>query len=275
MSFEQDFMDGYNRYTKYFDKWCERASKLLGVKITQCGIVECDSTGNAFVALNRPDFGECYIEKQGYLFDRVFAYSNSRSPGFYTCLDNTGVQLLQKNEKFLFDRTFDLWFGLGYLDKIDNDTHRYYFFSANTLNIYAKLLNNKCVLLKLIHYFKQDVQYIIDYYKDRKFNIANKKPNYFLCELKNKSYSNKSNLTNVLHSLGLLDDMDITEREWLYLNLYIHGKSTNQISEILGVSIKTVKVYLEVLKAKLLANNISQEKITLFNRKSKHNFAIH
>ena len=63
MSLEQDFLHGYEKYSKHFDKWCEKASTILG-KVTQCGIVETDNNGNALIAINRPDFGASYISKQ-------------------------------------------------------------------------------------------------------------------------------------------------------------------------------------------------------------------
>ena len=76
MSFEQDFLHGYEQYSNHFDKWCEKASPILG-KVTQCGIVETDNAGNALIAINRPDFGELYIDKQSYLVDEHLTYSKN------------------------------------------------------------------------------------------------------------------------------------------------------------------------------------------------------
>ena len=47
MSLEQDFLHGYEKYSKHFDKWCEKASPILG-KVTQCGIVETDNNVEKF-----------------------------------------------------------------------------------------------------------------------------------------------------------------------------------------------------------------------------------
>ena len=56
MSLQDDFMHGYEKYSNHFDKWCEKAGVVLG-NVTQCGILETDTQGNALIAINRPDFG--------------------------------------------------------------------------------------------------------------------------------------------------------------------------------------------------------------------------
>ena len=65
MSLEEEFMHGYEKESRYFDKWCEKSSLLLG-NVTQCGILEMDSHGNGLIAINRPDFGESYIGNNSY-----------------------------------------------------------------------------------------------------------------------------------------------------------------------------------------------------------------
>ena len=54
-NFDDDLMKGFTQYDSHFQKWCEKASPILG-KVTQCGIFENDITGHGFLATNRPDF---------------------------------------------------------------------------------------------------------------------------------------------------------------------------------------------------------------------------
>ena len=73
-SFGKDlFIRSYTKHNKFFDKWCEKASPVLG-NITQCGICEFDSSGHGFLLFNRPDYGEPYVDKKRYLFEKDFHY---------------------------------------------------------------------------------------------------------------------------------------------------------------------------------------------------------
>lgn len=149
MSFQEDFIHGYIKHEDNFNKWCNKASTVLG-KITQCGIVETDNTGHALIAVNRPDFGESYIDQRGYTIDRHMTYSKNAIEGFTTQCSNEGIQFMQNNEEALYGKKFDLWYGFTYLEKIDSNTNRQYYFGSDTPEIYNSLLNNLNLVKKFI-----------------------------------------------------------------------------------------------------------------------------
>ncbi|NQY42607.1 MAG: helix-turn-helix domain-containing protein [Legionellales bacterium] len=257
MSFEQTFFHGYEKFTNHFDKWCEKSRPVLG-KVTQCGIIEADSQGHAFIAINRPDFGEKFIDKHGFIFDKRYSYAKNLPEGFLNLCSNEGVQFLQNNEESIFGKTFDLWHGFSFAEKIDEDTYRYYTFSSDTTEIYDKLTNNINLVKKFIHHFKQDNIHVIEYFKERKFDVSAKKDNYFVTE-DYQYVSEKDRLVATLHALNVLDqDKNITEREWQCLQLYHQGKSANQTGDLLGISRRTVESHFNNLKNKLNVNSKSE-----------------
>jgi DNA-binding CsgD family transcriptional regulator len=246
MSLEQDFLHGYEKHSKHFDKWCAKASTILG-NVTQCGIVETDDEGNALIAINRPDFGELYIDKQSYLLDEHLTYLKTAIEGFKMQCSFDGVQFLQKNEKMLYGQNFDLWHGFTYTEKIDEYTQRQYYFGSDTPTIYDNLVNNLNLVKKLINQFKQDNEQIINYFRERKFNISEIKPDYF----NNKNIPRKTeaeNLTEVLHTLNVLDNnQKITNRELQCIQLYLQRKTAEQTGKALGISRRTVETHFYTL----------------------------
>ncbi len=258
MSFEQDFIHGYEQHTKDFDIWCKKASPVLG-KVTQCGIIEVDHTGHAFIAINRPDFGERFIDKKGFLFDKRYIFSKNLPEGFLNLCSSEGIQFLHSNEESIFGQTFDLWHGFSFCEKIDEHTYRYYTFSSDTPEIYDKLTNNILLVRKFIKHFKEANKDITEYFKERKFNIANEKEDFFTNNNSFQYISEKDRLVDTLHVLNILDrDKNITNREWQCLQLYYQGKSANQTGEILGISRRTVETYFVNLKNKLNVDSKSE-----------------
>ena len=249
MSLEQDFLHGYEKYSKHFDKWCEKASPILG-KVTQCGIVETDSEGNALIAINRPDFGGLYIDKQSYLVDEHLTYSKNVIEGFKTQCSFDGVQFLQNHEESLYGKKFDLWHGFTYTEMIGN-VQRQYYFGSDTPIIYDNLVNNVKLVIRLIKHFKQDNEQVINYFRERKFNVSEIKEDYFnetniICK------SDAEKFTDNLHLLGLLGKNEkITDRELQCIQLYTRGMSANKTGKILGISRRTVEAHFTNVKQKL------------------------
>ena len=253
MSLEQDFLHGYEKHSKHFDKWCEKASTILG-KVTQCGILETDNDGNAMIAINRPDFGELYIDKQSYLVDEHLTYSKNAIEGFKTQCSFDGVQFLQNHEESLYGKKFDLWHGFTYTEVID-DIQRQYYFGSDTPIIYDKLVNNVQLVRKLIKQFKQDNEQVINYFRDRKFNISEVKEDYF-SDTKSACKSSAEIFTDNLHVLELLEkDKKITDRELQCIQLYSRGMSANKTGKILGISRRTVETHFNNVKQKLKINS--------------------
>ena len=169
-----------------------------------------------------------------------------------------GIQFLQNNERTIFGKTFNLWHGFSFAEKIDEDTYRYYTFSSGTTEIYNKLVNNVELVKKFIQHFKHANAHVVEYFKERKFDVSAEKDDYFITE--NYQYvSEKDRLVATLHALNVLDkDRNITEREWQCLQLYRQGKSANQTGDLLGISRRTVETHFNNLKDKLNVNSKSQ-----------------
>ncbi len=255
MSLLKDAMRGIEKFEGNFNKWAEKAYLILG-NVTQCGIIEVDRSGHAFVVANRPDYCEQYLDKKGYCLDHRYTYHKHIPEGFFTLSTNEGINFLHNNEESLFSRKFNLWDGFSYSEKIDNNTHRYYVFASDSPEIYDKLINNFNLVKKFIKHFKQDNKHIINELKDNKFNLADNKENYFLNDKDLAFKPEHKKITSILHTLGVLENnLNITSREWQCLQLYCHGKSASQTGQILGISRRTVETYFVHLKQKLKINS--------------------
>lgn len=252
MSFEQDFLDGYKKYSKNFDKWCERAYPVLG-KITQCGILELDKNGYGLIATNRADFGEEYLCNKGYLLDSNISYiTDFESEEISVYSTNRGYKLMHLGEDSLFGDKFGLHFGFIYRTQEENNIQRFYFFGSDTPEIYNEIINNLNIFKKFLVCFKNENKHIISYFRDRKFNISEKKDKYYFT----KNYrmpSERARLNSILHTVGVLErNEQITPREWQCLELYCyHGMSADKTGEILGISRRTVESHFNNLKIKL------------------------
>lgn len=254
MSFQEDFIHGYTKHENNFNNWCQKSSKILG-KVTQCGIVETNNTGHALIAINRPDFGEEYIDKQNYIIDSHMTYSKNDIEGFRTQYTNEGIQFMQNNEEALYGKKFDLWYGFTYLEKIDDNTNRQYYFGSDSSTIYNKLLNNTQQIKELIQQFKADNEHIIDYYRDRKFNIAQNKQHYFIDKPYNPTAKDK--LSNLLKSMNILKkDQTITNIEWRLLKSYLQTSSLRQTADVLGISKHQAEYYFFKMKDKFKTNRL-------------------
>lgn len=205
MSLQEDFIDGYKRYSTHFDKWCEKAGVVLG-NVTQCGILETDNEGNALIAINRPDFGENYVEKESYILDEHLTYRLNLSEGFVSQSSQTGIQFLHEHQESIYGEIYDVWHGFMYVEQIDEKTQRQYYFGSDSGLIYDRLFNNVNMVKKLLLHFKEENEHIVRYYKERKFNISSIKPDYFRYE--GNEIREKVRLEGLLRVIGLLDEKD-------------------------------------------------------------------
>ncbi|NQY43607.1 MAG: hypothetical protein HRT87_09720 [Legionellales bacterium] len=258
MSFNSEFIHGYTKYSNTFDLWCKKAYSIMG-EINQCGITEFDKNGYALIATNRPDFGESYIDKKGYLLDTNWVYSDNLTTGFKTQCSNEGLQFLQNNEIKIFGKKFDVWYGFSYLEKTSSSSYRLCFFASDQPTIYDKLSNNSALVKKFITYFVKENQKILSYYGDRRFNLADNKTNYFI-EGAIPDLSEREKMVRILHDLNILDrNTTISKREWQCFDLYRKGKSARKTAETLNISRRTVETHFENLKNKL--NTKSKSKL--------------
>lgn len=249
MSFQEEFIHGYKKHSKNFDKWCEKASVVLG-KVTQCGILETDTDGNALIAINRPDFGESYIGNNSYILDEHLTYSLNLEEGFISQCSQTGVQFLYEYQEDIYGKKFDLWHGFVYVEEVEDGIQRQYYFGSDTPEIYNRLFNNVGLVKKLISHFKKENEHIVRYFRERKFNISDIKSDFF--RYNPNQVTEKERLIGLLRTLDILDEEhSITEREYHCLKLYSRAQSASEIGKILGLSRRTVETHFVNLKNKL------------------------
>ena len=174
-SFEDNVFEGYTRNTKHFDKLCEQAKPILG-KVTQCGIIELDKSGNAFIAANRPDFGEAYLEKKGYLLDSHLSFMlNGFDEGMSAWHTREEYELMHLHANEFYGKHFDIHNGFSFQEKEGVDIRRIYWFASDTPEIYNSIVNNLSLFKKFLKFFKEENQHIIKHFKENKFDIAGNK----------------------------------------------------------------------------------------------------
>ena len=107
MSFDEEYMHGYTAHEKHFNKMAEKAYPFLG-NITQLAIFEFDSTGHAFLAANRPDFGEHFIENKIYKIHDSIIYGNGKDKHLVPFFSSPCEKLLLDKGVSLFGGDFPI-----------------------------------------------------------------------------------------------------------------------------------------------------------------------
>ncbi len=255
MTFDEEYMHGYTRHEKHFNKMAETAGSVMG-NITQCGIFERDGTGHALLAINRPDFGEKFIDKKVYAFHDNITYGKATDKTFVPHFSSASEELILDKEILFFSESFDIEHGFHYTEKLGNmDVYRSYMFASDNYKIYDALINDLSLVKRFIKYFAESSKDVIDYYRSRKFNLSAQRNDYF-DKGKVLRKSRKEKLIDLLHVTGLLDeDVKISNREWQCLQLYCQGQSARKTGEILGISGRTVEGFFDSLKSKLKVNS--------------------
>jgi hypothetical protein len=253
MSFDDEYMLGYTAHTKHFDKMAEKAYPLMG-NIVQCSIFEFDDTGHAFLATNRPDYGEHFIEKKIYKTHNKITFGNAVDKELTPFLSNNCVQLmLDIASTTEHDFSTMMKNGFHYIEKLDNsNSFRLYGFHSDSGKIYNSLINDLDGIKKFIEFFAEESQNVIDYYKDKKFDLASQRDDYFDKNIQHPM-SKKYKLLQLLKQLGKIDgNADISNIEWQCFESYSYGKTAKQTAQFLGISTKTVENHFDNLKNKLI-----------------------
>jgi len=250
-----DLLKGYTEHSKHFDRLCEEAKPILG-KVTQCGIMELDSTGHALIVANRPDFGEVFLDKKGYLFDSSFAFSKNFKEGIKAFTTLEEYELLYLNAESVYGKNFGIHNGFVWQEKINQDVQRLYFFGSDTPEIYNEVVNNIEVFKRFLKYFRDKNKDVIDIARERKVKISDEKENFFVDDIK-QHVSKREQMNLLLHTMGLLDrDKNISKREWQCIEFLNLGYSANKTGEILGISRRTIESHFNSIKEKL---NVSKK----------------
>jgi hypothetical protein len=258
MSFEQEYMHGYIKYEEHFNKMAQKAYPVMG-NITQCGFFEFDSKGYAFLAANRPDFGEKFIEKKIYKNHPHIIYGNAVDDKIVPYFASDHQQMMYDKDLLIFGKSFNLKHGFLYTKKLNDidSTYRMYIFTSDNNQIYNALINDLDLVKKFIDYFTAESHDVIKYYRENKFNLASQRDDYF-DNPEHISSSKKSKLIKLLQNFGKLEiNVNISDREWQCFELYCHGKSASQTAELLGISRRTVETHFDNLKNKLQIRNKS------------------
>jgi DNA-binding CsgD family transcriptional regulator len=247
--FQERLMDGYTKYAENFDKWCKKAYPLLG-EIRQCGIIELDRSGDALIATNRPDIGEQNLENKWYLYEPNWSFIENFADdiSLHTSQFSCDLDIYENEYKCS-------WF--CHRELIDNDTQQICFFSADSPIIYNHLTQSLSLVKKLIKFFKDENKHIIDYYRDRKFDLESENSNY---KVKRKSqFTERDKVNYLLYMSGALKEgVVVSEREWQCIKMFKTGKTSAETGKILGLSPKTIANYWHLLEKKFNAHGKSQ-----------------
>lgn len=250
MSFEQEHLYGFKKYEKHFDKLCEKGTSILG-NITHCGIGEVCKSGYMYVAANRPDIAETYLENKNYQADIMSSYSSNISEGFSIISSYEDLKYLWSDDKKALGEKCNIKHGFYYTEKIDNETIRHYVFFSNERQIYDVLVKNMPVIKKFVMYFKEINKKVISEMQDRKYNMSEHKDNYFT-QIKRPFKTDKERAIDLFQTLELLDKNEtLTDREFECLHYYSEGRTAKTIGEIFHISSRTVESHLASAKDKL------------------------
>ena len=236
MSFDQDFLRGYTQYTEHFDKWCDKAGTLIE-EVQQCGIIELNRNGRAFIVANRPDVGEkCLLEKY-YLVEPNWFFIDNGVNEFktHTTKNRYGI-----NFSWFYEREI-----------INADTQRITFFATGLPDVSNTVLFYKSYIDRMLTIFKKEASSILDSQREFAVNMQEQNIN-FIVENKEKFEFSREKLNMFFQTLGILaDKQKITKQEYECYSLYAMAKSTKDISEILNIAQKTVNDHLRSLQLKL------------------------
>ena len=240
MSFDQDFLRGYTQYTEHFDKWCDKAGTLIE-EVQQCGIIELNRNGRAFIVANRPDVGEkCLLEKY-YLVEPNWFFIDGGVNEFktHTTKNRYGI-----NFSWFYEREI-----------INADTQRITFFATGLPDVSNTVLFYKSYIDRMLTIFKKESSSILDSQREFAVNMQEQNIN-FIVENKEKFEFSREKLNKILVSIGVLSERQkITKREYESYCFYSMGKSRQEVAKILNVSPTTFDDHIRSLQTKLGASS--------------------
>lgn len=230
-------------------------SPLNTLNITYFSHVRVDNKGN-FTALGlEPEFARLYAEKKYYNFDIHMA--KLRLPEQYIVWDTIERK---KESKQLYDDFQS--FGIGHTFTIvqDNKNARDCFHFATKLgdgSINSSYLQNLDLLKKFINYFTDK----IDEHKglknayEIKFQVEQEHGGYFTAENLSKIDISKFNQAVNTDRIYFEKNNYLTKREFECLYWLAQGKTLEEISIILAITVRTVKAHVSNIKEKFKCCN--------------------
>jgi len=250
MSFEDECLYGFKKYEKHFDKICEQSSSVFG-HITHSCIIQVHKSGYTYIAGNRPEIEEIYLENENYKSDPIYSYSPDISEGFSLVNGIDDFKYLWGDEEHSIGKLFDTKHGFYYTEKVDNEIYKHYFFASDQRHIYNILIRNLSTIKNFIMHFKELNKDVFKEMEDRKVHMSEHKDTYFNT-LKHPFTTCKERLINFLRMFGLLHKYEtLTDREFECVKLYCQGQTSKIIGKALDISHRTVESHINSLKEKL------------------------
>lgn len=238
-------------YSQELKEICKPLEKL---GIFYFSHVHIDESGK-FSALGlEPEFVKIYFEKEYYRFDIHMA--QSRLMEQYVLWDS--IERVKESRELFNDF---LSFSLGHTFTIQQQNGKgkdYYHFAGKLENnsINDNYLRNLDLLKKFILYYKEKISAHkeLQHGLNIKFEIPLENSGYLTAHKPNESIWEFNNETK-LDRFYLKDQQYITSRELECLYWLSLGKTLDQIAEILGITLRTVKAHIKNIKEKFNCNN--------------------
>lgn len=238
---------------------CKPLEKL---GITYFAHVNIDNDGNFTGINNNPGFGKHYLDQQYYNADIHLAGTNKF--GKYIVWD--AIERVGRSDQMYRE---GLQFGIGHVFTIVNKNEKgsdfFHFASnSNSNSINQIYLANLDLLNTFISYFNDKVSSSRQLltYTDIKYNIdsINSK---FAIKSNDIFLLNETDRIQFLKNLqekspSLIGEFKFTKRELDCLRYLVQGKTSREISEILGITKRTVEFYLANIKSKLYVSKKSK-----------------
>ena len=242
-NFEDGLMQGYTSHLVHFNKWCEHAYPVLG-KVRQCGVIELNEDGTAYIVASRPDIGEQNILNKWYEHQEIWSFYKNPVDDVSTFTTQFGNE-----NSTIYKPEFK---SSGVLCReINSKRQRVFFFTSDSPDIYTKLIQNVSLVKKLFKSFKDSTQSIVDYQQEHKINLAEHSTNYFRTN-DEVDKTERDKVNEFLQNIGILEKgVKITQREWQCIKMLEHGKSAKETGDILGLSSRTIETFFNNLKNKL------------------------
>jgi DNA-binding CsgD family transcriptional regulator len=205
---------------------------------------------------NNPAFSEHYIKNEYYNADIHLAKVKDLGRYvFWDALDchNKTNKMKEEAIQFGVDHSFTI------IDE-DGSNKNYYHFASNLIgkSINQEYIRNLDLLKRFIQHFKSKVRQSKDLLQayQLKFGIAENAPGFTTTStLANANLEDKRSLFLLNTESGCLLPESIRQllsaRETQSLQYYVQGKTAKEISQLLGLSTRTVENYIYNIKEKL------------------------
>jgi len=238
-----------NQSVNMLSKSINRASFIFN-HISQCGILEINTSGNCYVVLNHPSFGKSHLNYEDFTLDpRLTSLFNlTNNEDISTLNSNEGIQFIHKNEKSLFKEKLFIYYGFYYTEKINVNINRHYFFNSQSIEIYNLLTNNVELFYPFIKYFSLVNQEIFNYAKETASRIKKFEDTPIFKLLNQKNQTPKDEISKFLNTFNLPSKNELfSDKQFQCLQLYYNGTKNKTIAKILKLTSKKMQKLLSTI----------------------------